>query len=82
MSNLDINFLKSEVNKIYDALNSGVVKREVLLSKYKEFQTNFPSLMDNILKRKMSREEVMVLLDTFGKAQDTFNNNVKVDLNN
>jgi hypothetical protein len=80
LANLDIEFLKMEVDKIYDSVD--LIKEDKILKKFSEFNKNFPILMKNILSRKMSREEVYAMLETFSIAQKTFNDNIKLKTNN
>lgn len=67
---LDIEKVKKEAKEIDLWVKTGVTTG--LAQKYKMFHDNFPILFKNIIEKKLSIEEVVVLLDTFDRAQDHF----------
>jgi len=73
LKQINICKIKKEAKEIYDLVKKGKVKD--LHTKYSNFSLAYPFLFTNIIEKKMSIEEVNVLLDTFNIAQNHFIDN-------
>jgi hypothetical protein len=70
---INISKIKKEAREIFDLVEKG--KKKGLHEKYSEFSLAYPVLFTNIIEKKMSIEEVDILLDTFNIAQNHFIDN-------
>ena len=71
--NVDVEKIKNDAKEISESTDS----KENLIKKYEQFYKLYPILFDNIFSKKMSYEEVAVLLETFNIAQKHYINSQK-----
>ena len=71
--NVDVEKIKNDAKEISESTES----KENLIKKYEQFYKLYPILFDNIFSKKMSYEEVAVLLETFNIAQKNYINSQK-----
>jgi hypothetical protein len=70
---VDVEKIKKDAKEISESSDS----KHNLIKKYDQFFELYPTLFDNIFDKKMSYEEVAVLLDTFNIAQKHYINSQK-----
>ncbi len=66
---VDVDRIKREVSELSVLVEAGIPERE-LERKYMSLNRAYPVLFNNIVSRKMSLEEVNLLLNAFADAQD------------
>ena len=71
--NVDVEKIKNDAKGISESADT----KDNLIKKYDQFYKLYPILFDNIYNKKMSYEEVSVLLDTFNIAQKHYINSQK-----
>ena len=71
--NVDVEKIKNDAKEISESADT----KDNLIKKYDQFYKLYPILFDNIYHKKMSYEEVSVLLDTFNIAQKHYINSQK-----
>jgi len=71
--NVDVEKIKKDAKEISESSDT----KDNLIKKYDQFFQLYPTLFDNIFNKKMSYEEVAVLLDTFNIAQKHYINSQK-----
>jgi hypothetical protein len=71
--NVDVEKIKKDAKEISESTDT----KDSLIRKYEQFYQLYPILFDNIYHKKMSYEEVSVLLDTFNIAQKHYINSQK-----
>ena len=71
--NVDVEKIKNDAKEISESVDT----KDNLIKKYDQFYKLYPILFDNIYHKKMSYEEVSVLLDTFNIAQKHYINSQK-----
>ena len=74
---INIQQIKDEAKSISEAVENGNI--DGLEEKYHSFLLAYPILFKNLIDKKMSFEEVDVLLDAFNRAQNHFIDNFKND---
>ena len=67
--------IKDEAKSISEAVENGTI--DGLEEKYNSFLLAYPVLFKNLIEKKMSFEEVDVLLDAFDRAQNHFIDNFR-----
>ena len=72
---IDVPKIKQEAKKIAEQIEKGNALG--LHDKYDSFYKAYPVLFKNLIEKKMTIEEVIVLLDTFDRAQNHFIDNYK-----
>jgi hypothetical protein len=70
---INISKIKKEAKELADLVEQG--KTKDLHLKFSNFSLAYPLLFTNIIEKKMSSEEVDILLDTFNRAQNHFIDN-------
>lgn len=70
---VDVEKIKKDAKEISESTDT----KQKLMKKYEQFNKLYPILFDNIFSKKMSYEEVAVLLDTFNIAQKHYINSQK-----
>jgi hypothetical protein len=73
LKQININKIKKEAKEIFDLVEKGKING--IHNKYSNFSLAYPLLFTNIIEKKMSIEEVNILLDTFNIAQNHFIDN-------
>ena len=74
---INVNKIKNEAKELFDLVDKG--QKEGLQTKFNNFSLAYPVLFTNIVEKKMTIDEVNVLLDTFNIAQNHFIDNFNKD---
>jgi hypothetical protein len=74
---INIAKIKQEAKEISKQVEKGIIT--VLNEKYSNFSSTYPVLFKNMIEKKMTFEEVDILLDTFDRAQNHFIDNFNKD---
>jgi hypothetical protein len=72
---VNVSIIKSEAKKIAEHVEKGNTLN--LHETYSSFYKAYPILFKNLLEKTMTIEEVIVLLDTFDRAQNHFIDNYR-----
>lgn len=74
---INIAKIKQEAKEISKQVEKGIITG--LKEKYSDFSSTYPVLFKNMIEKKMTFEEVDILLDTFDRAQNHFIDNFNKD---
>jgi hypothetical protein len=74
---INIAKIKQEAKEISKQVEKGIITG--LNEKYSNFSSTYPVLFKNMIEKKMTFEEVDILLDTFDRAQNHFIDNFNKD---
>ena len=74
---INIAKIKQEAKEISKQVEKGKITG--LKEKYTDFSSTYPVLFKNMIEKKMTFEEVDILLDTFDRVQNHFIDNFNKD---